>query len=144
MGRLAFAAAAATLFIGGAASAQACRNISVTTLAFDNYDVFSATPLDSAGTITYRCNMNRMPTLTISAGNAFSGGHRRMTRAPAGDFLSYDVYSDPARTTIWLATPVAVPHTGAIVSVPYYGRVFALQDTTVGSYTDTLIVTFNF
>ena len=34
--------------------------------------------------------------------------------------------------------------TGNGVSVPYYARAFALQDVSMGSYSDTLIVTFNF
>ena len=30
------------------------------------------------------------------------------------------------------------------MTVQFYGRVFALQDVSVGAYTDTLVVTFNF
>ena len=50
---------------------------------------------------------------------------------------------DAARSVVWSSTPVAVP-AGNGVSVPFYARAFALQDVSVGSYTDTLIVTFNF
>ena len=44
---------------------------------------------------------------------------------------------------VWAATPIAVP-AGNGVTVPFYARAFALQDVSVGSYSDTLIVTFNF
>jgi spore coat protein U-like protein len=144
--RFATAAVAATLAIAGAASAQGgprCRNISVTPLAFGTYNVYNAAPADSAGTITYRCNNNLSPTVTIDLGLAFAGGRRRMTRSGGGDWLSYDIFADAARTVVWSSTPVAVP-TGNNVTVPYYARAFALQDVSVGSYTDTLIVTFNF
>jgi spore coat protein U-like protein len=144
--RFAVAVAAITLAGAGAASAQAgrrCRNISVTPLVFGSYDVYSAVATDSAGTIAYRCSNGLNPTVTIDAGLAFAGGRRRMTRTPAGDWLSYDIFVDAARTVVWSSTPVAVA-TGGNRTVPYYARVFALQDVSVGSYTDTLIVTFNF
>ncbi|MGZ6125901.1 MAG: Csu type fimbrial protein [Myxococcales bacterium] len=140
------AIAIAILTCAGAASAQAgrrCRNIAVTALAFGNYDVYNPVATDSAGTITYRCSNGLNPTVTISAGLAFSGGRRRMTRTAGGDFLSYDIFVDAARSVVWSSTPVPVA-TGGTRTVPYYARVFAQQDSSVGSYTDTLIVTFNF
>jgi len=33
---------------------------------------------------------------------------------------------------------------GNASSIPLYGRIFALQDAAVGSYSDTVTVTFNF
>lgn len=143
---LAIAAALATLAIASPASAQAgrrCRNISVTALAFGNYDVFNATPTDSAGSITYRCSNGLSPTVTISLGLAPSGGQRRMSRSGGGDWLAYDIFVDAARTTVWSSTPVPVA-TGGTRTIPYYARTYALQDVSVGAYTDTLVVTFNF
>ena len=37
-----------------------------------------------------------------------------------------------------------VPSGGGTTTVPLYGRIFALQDAAVGSYSDTIVVTFNF
>ena len=136
---LAVAAAAAS----SAHAAPSCKNISITPLAFGNYDVYNAVPADSAGTITYTCPPPTTPTVTIDAGLAFANGRRRMTLSTGTDWLSYDVFVDAARTTIWAATPVSVA-AGNAVSVPYYARVFAQQDASVGSYSDTLVVTFNF
>jgi spore coat protein U-like protein len=132
--------------VAAASSAQAaptCKNISVTALAFGNYDVYNATPTDSAGTITYSCPPPTTPTVTIDSGLAFANGRRRMTRAGGTDWLSYDIFVDAARNTVWSSTPVSVA-AGNGVSVPYYARALALQDVSVGSYSDTLIVTFNF
>jgi spore coat protein U-like protein len=141
--RIALLCAAAAVALASEARAQTCRNITVTALAFGNYDVFTAANTDSAGTISYRCSRRLFPTVTVSLGSAFAAGHRRMTLAGGGDFLSYDVYSDAARTAVWSLTPVSVP-SGGTQTVNYFGRAFALQDVTVGSYTDTLVVTFNF
>jgi len=140
-------AAAAALFAAIAASsaraAPSCKNLAVTALAFGNYDVYNAAPSDSAGTITYSCPPPITPTVTIDAGLAFGNGRRRMTRSIGTDWLSYDLFVDAARTTVWASTPVSVP-AGNGVSVSYYARVFAQQDVSIGSYSDTLVVTFNF
>jgi spore coat protein U-like protein len=126
-----------------AQAAPSCQNISVTPLAFGNYDVYNAAAVDSVGTISYSCPPPTLPTVTIDAGLAFAGGHRRMTLGAGVDWLSYDIYVDAARTVVWSSTPVAVVPLNN-TSVDFYGRIFALQDVSVGSYTDTVVVTFNF
>ncbi|MGZ6141844.1 MAG: Csu type fimbrial protein [Myxococcales bacterium] len=136
----------ALLVLFGAAAARAapsCRGISVSGLVFGSYDVYSATPLDSAATISYSCPPPAVPVVDISAGGSGSFSLRRMSQAGLADTLAYNVYVDAARTTVWGSTPVSVPQ-GNGQSVPVYGRVFPLQDVSVGTYTDTLIVTFNF
>jgi spore coat protein U-like protein len=138
-----FLAIAAVAAASSAEAAPSCKNISVTALAFGNYDAYNATDTDSAGTISYSCPPPTTPTVSIDAGQAFANGRRRMTRAGGTDWLSYDIFVDAARNTVWSSTPVSVA-AGNAVSVPYYARAFALQDVSVGSYSDTLIVTFNF
>jgi spore coat protein U-like protein len=140
------ALAAAAIAVAAASAAEAapsCKSLSVTALAFGNYDVYNAAPTDSAGTISYSCPPPTTPDVTIDAGLAFGNGTRRMARAGGGDWLGYEIYVDAARSVVWSSTPVAVP-AGNGVSVPFYARAFALQDVSVGSYTDTVIVTFNF
>ena len=126
-----------------ARAAPSCHNIAATALAFGNYDVYGATPVDSSGTISYSCPPPALPTVTIDLGLSYGGtGHRRMSGG--GDFLEYEVYVNAARTTVWSSTnAVSVPQ-GNGNTVPFYGRIFALQDVKVGAYTDTLVVTFNF
>jgi spore coat protein U-like protein len=127
-----------------ARAAPSCRGISVTPLAFGNYDVYVAGPLDSAGTISYSCPPPALPTVTIDRGTFFGNGRRRMALGGGAEFLEYEVYVDAARTSVWSSTnAVSVPQ-GNGGSVPFYGRIFALQDVSVGAYQDTLVVTFNF
>jgi spore coat protein U-like protein len=126
-----------------ARAAPSCHGISATALAFGNYDVYGAAPVDSAGTISYSCPPPALPTVTIDLGLSFGNGHRRMSRGGT-DFLEYEIYTDAARTSVWSSTvAVSVPQ-GNNGSVQFYGRVFPLQDVSVGAYTDTLVVTFNF
>ena len=141
---LAGAAAIALLAAApGARAAPSCKNITVTPLAFGNYDVYNPVDTDSAGTITYNCPPPTVPFVSIDAGLAFGSGTRRMTLGAGGEWLAYEVYFDAAHTVVWSSTPISVP-AGNAVSVPYYGRAFAQQDVSVGAYSDTLVVTFNF
>jgi spore coat protein U domain-containing protein, fimbrial subunit CupE1/2/3/6 len=127
-----------------ARAAPSCKGISVTPLSFGAYDVYSAAPLDSAGTITYSCPPPALPSVTIDLGLSFGNGHRRMALGFGSDFLQYDVYLDAARTAVWPSSnAIGVPQ-GNNQSIPIYGRVFPQQDVSVGTYTDTLVVTFNF
>ena len=137
LGAIVFAAAT------GAGAAPSCKNITVTTLAFGNYDVYAAAPLDSAGTISYSCPPPTVPAVDISAGGSGSFSPRRMRQTAGTDTLAYNVYVDAARTTVWGSTPVPVTQ-GNNQTVQFYGRIFALQDVSVGPYSDTLVVTFNF
>src|SRR3954469_15436397 len=127
-----------------ARAAPSCHGISVTPLSFGSYDVYGAGALDSAGTISYSCPPPSLPTVTIDLGLSFGNGHRRMALGIGSEFLEYDVYVDAARTAVWPSTtPISVPQ-GNNSTVPFYGRVFPQQDVSVGTYTDTLVVTFNF
>jgi spore coat protein U-like protein len=66
-----------------------------------------------------------------------------MTLSAGGDWLSYDVFVDAARTVVWSSTPIDVP-AGNAASVPFFGRLFPQQNVSVGNYSDTLVVTFTF
>ena len=76
-----------------------------------------------------------------------SGTTRRM--AGGTDFLSYELYQDSSRSTVW-GSGVAAGET--IVTAPskaartftVYGRVPAGQDVAAGSYNDTVVATINF
>jgi spore coat protein U-like protein len=65
--------------------------------------------------------------------------------------LEYNLYLDRYHTAIWGDRSGSTdryydgnPPTGRTVSITVYGRIFALQDVKVGTYTDSLLVTMNF
>ena len=147
----------------GTAAAQATDNLPVqatvvancninapNTLQFGNYDpavVNAAADLDGATTIEVRCTKNS-PNVWIGldlGGNA-SGTTRRMTDGT--EFLSYEIYQDAGRTTVWgdiLADGVSyVPVTSAWTNLNVYGRVPQAQDVGVGVYNDSVLATINF
>ena len=66
---------------------------------------------------------------------------------PGGDKLGYNLYTTAARNVIWgdgTAGTVTLPTSPSASPVTVYGRIFMLQSARAGSYSDTIIATFNF
>ena len=61
--------------------------------------------------------------------------------------LNYNLYTTNTRTTVWgdsTAGTSKVNANGTIVAKTVYGRIPALQNAFVGSYSDTITVTIAF
>jgi spore coat protein U-like protein len=141
-------ALAMLLWCAGGAEAANC-SISITSVSFGSYSVFTAAPTDSAGSVTYRCNGNASVLITISTGQSGTFNPRQMING--SEQLSYNLYRDAARSVIWgdgsagtqSHTQINVPN-NTNVSVNVYARIPATQDVTAGSYADSVSVTINF
>ena len=83
--------------------------ISAGALAFTPYDPVvanAAANLDQTSTISVACTKGATASVSLDNGLNFSGG-RRM-KSGTTDFLTYEVYSDSGRSTVWNSTaPVA-------------------------------------
>ncbi len=133
------------------ATARAACTISVTSVSFGSYDVYTSTADDSTGTVTYRCGgSDRNITVTLSSGAAGTFSPRTMKQG-ASNQLSYNLYTDATRTTIWgdgtggtsfYSRPNPPNNQDVVVTV--YGRIPAQQDARVGPYADTVIATIQF
>ncbi|HET9361851.1 MAG TPA: spore coat U domain-containing protein [Vicinamibacterales bacterium] len=144
----------AALCLAGATSAAAQQapscTISAVSVAFGNYNVFTATPVDSAGSVTFRCNAAAANiSITLSKGTSSTFAPRTMTRV--GEALNYNLYLDAARTNVWgdgsggTSTYTNVnPPNNQNVTLPIYGRIPASQDVSAGLYSDTVLATVNF
>jgi spore coat protein U-like protein len=134
-------------------SATVTANCTITTapLAFGSYDPVvtnASTALDGSGTVTVTCTKGATATVGLGLGANASGSTRRMTDG-SGAFLTYELFQDSGRTTVWsnagagLLSPAAAP-SKAPRSFTVYGRVAANQDVPAGSFTDTVVATVNF
>lgn len=167
LGTVATVAAAAVIFAGlateqvSAATATANLSVSATVsnnctistaaLAFGSYDpvvAHASTNLDGSGTVTIACTKGAATTIGFGLGSNAAGSTRRMGDG-ASDFLTYELYQDSGRTTVWgnsgagLFTPAAAPSKAAR-NFTVYGRVTSNQDVPAGSYADTVVATVNF
>ena len=133
-------------------SATVAKNCSITTtaVAFGAYDpvVANATaPLDGSGSVVVTCTKGAGTRIDLGLGANVSGTTRRM--AGGTDFLTYELYQDTGRTTVWgsgatdgLTIPVAPSRAARTFTV--FGRVPAGQDVAADSYADTVVATINF
>jgi spore coat protein U-like protein len=131
------------------AQAPSCT-ISVTSVAFGNYNVFTTSPDDSTGTITYRCNSSAA-NIWIALSDGSSNTFNPRTLRKGAEVLSYNLYRNAARTNIWGdgtgGTSVYTrpnPPNNQNVSLTVYGRIPAQQDVSAGNYTDTVSAVINF
>ena len=128
-------------------------NCTITTapVAFGAYDpvVTNATTNDDdVGTISIACTKGTAATIGLGIGANASGAIRRMKDATT-DYLTYELYLDSTRTTVWGTAGVNLFSAGAApskVARPFtvYGRIPSGQDVPAGSYTDTVVATVNF
>jgi len=117
---------------------------------FGVYDPTILTPLDTVGSLVYRCGAAaKNVTITLSVGGGTSYATRRMIIG--SEQLFYNLYRDAARQVIWgdgsggtQAYVIKNPPNTQDITVPIFGRIPASQNVGVGSYSDTITVTLNF
>ena len=137
------------------ASVTANCTITTTAVAFGAYDPVSAnasTALNGTGALNVTCTSGASATLTLGQGaNADTGSTdtvpaRRMNDGGT-NFLSYTLYSEPTRTTVWgntAPTGLAITGSGTQVAETVYGTVAAGQNVPAGTYSDTVVATVTF
>jgi spore coat protein U-like protein len=143
--------ATATANLGVSATVTNNCTISTAALAFGSYDpvvAHASANLDGTGTVTVACTKGATSTVGLGLGSNASGSARRMTDGST-NYLTYELYSDSGRTTVWgnsgagLYSPGAAPSKVAR-NFTVYGRVTSNQDVPAGSYNDTVVATVNF
>jgi spore coat protein U-like protein len=144
---------AATATANLAVSATVTTNCTITTaaLGFGNYDPVganSSSDLDGTGTVSVACTKNTAPQIALGLGGNASGTTRRLTDG-SSNYLTYELYQDAGRTTIWGTAGAALLSPGAAPSkaardFTVYGRVASNQDVPAGTFNDTVVATVNF
>jgi spore coat protein U-like protein len=144
-------AGVATMWVLGASTAYAAPSctISTTSVNFGSYNVFTGSATDSTGTITLDCNGSAHDIIVTLSKGASSGFNPR-TMLKGAEALSYNLYRDAARTSIWgdgsggTLTYTNANPPNAPFNVTVYGRVPAGQDVSAGVYSDTVSAVINF
>ena len=127
----------ATANLNISATVNKTCTITTTPVAFGIYDPVvtnASTPLDATGTVVVTCT---------------KGAGTRIDLGNGGNFLTYELYTDTGRTTVWGSgttngNTIGAAPSKAARTVTVYGRVAAGQDVSAASYTDTVVATINF
>lgn len=122
-------------------------SISAAGVPFGSYSPFDSVHRDSTGTVAVQCESPYTVELSPSAtNNQFSPRHLANI---ADNRLIYNLFLDPAHTTIWgdgTSGTGTVGGDGSTLAIHHtiYGRIPAAQNTRVGSYLDSITVTLLF
>lgn len=127
--------------------ANACD---VTTTAPTNLDFGSqgvlAANVDQTSTITVTCTTSAPYNIGLNGGGSGNVNARVMTAGTNN--VSYQLYQDSGRTTVWGNTvgtdTVSSTGTGSAQPFTVYGRVPPQTTPPAGSYTDTITVTVTY
>jgi spore coat protein U domain-containing protein, fimbrial subunit CupE1/2/3/6 len=138
--RLVVVLAGAAALLEARPAAALCVINSISGLAFGTYDPLTGAAVDTTISGTYTCTLNA--SVTISTGS--SGVFDPRTMKSGANSINYNMFGDAARTLILGEPPYAPLNAPAAVLSPFvfYARVFASQDPAVGSYSDTVSVSF--
>ena len=129
---------------------QSCT-VSVTGVNFGTYNVFSGTPLQSTGGMTFRCGPGvKTSQVQIALNTGQSGSFHPRQLAGANDTLAYNLFRDAARTEIWgdgsggtFDVPIPTER-NSWIPLTIYAEVPPMQDVRAGAYVDTITATINF
>jgi spore coat protein U-like protein len=120
-------------------------------LAFGNYDPTSAAALNGVTTMNVTCTAATPATIDINEGSHAAGGSTpdapaRQMSDGAGQFLTYTLYQDSARSLIWGAntTTMSITGSGSLQAFSIYGQMAPLQTATAGAFTDPVVATITF
>ncbi len=133
------------------ARAASCGFNTVTGVAFGTYNVFSATPTDGVGSLTYQCSaLQALDSITINLSTGSSGTYTARTMKLGASTLSYNLYMDASRMTVWGDKTGGSSNYGPVIlnilptTLQIYGRIPALQNAKAGDYQDTVVITLLF
>ena len=121
------------------------KNCTVTTqnVNFGSVGVLNSN-IDTTGQVNVTCTQSTDYSAGLSVGS-FTPTTRRMVKG--GEFITYGLYRDAARTQGWGDTTGTMPTatgTGLTQNYTVYGRVAPQATPTAGTYNDTVIVTITY
>ncbi|HEY1836874.1 MAG TPA: spore coat U domain-containing protein [Rhizomicrobium sp.] len=124
-------------------------SVSAGTLAFGSYTPTAGSSTDASSTVNVVCTNGTDYTVALDGGSTANNVAAREMNDAASHTLSYEIYKDSARATVWGdGTGASVTQSGtgggATQSFTAYGRVPAAQFVTAGNYADTVTVTVSY
>ena len=157
------AAAAGSVAIGSTAFAQTATSavavdaavtancvVSTTPVSFGNVDVTSGAAVLGTGGVSVTCTNGTAWSAAADAGQAVGATPATRQMTDGTNLLSFSLYSDTGRTTVWgdgtaASAPIAATGTGTAQDQVIYARVPAGQSALpAGNYADSVVVTVTY
>ena len=116
-------------------------------MSFGTQPIVQFATLDTTAIVIVKCGANTAFTVAMDNGQNYASG-RRVYNNGWNQYLSYEVYSDAARTQIWGNTTgrTVAGNTGLTgqATLTAYGRIVSPVIVFPGAYSDLITVTVNF
>jgi spore coat protein U-like protein len=143
--RCLFVGLSVVLAAASARAAPSCHINSATAVSFGNYNVYGSATTVIPGTVSYGCPPPTPGvTVTFDTGLHPTSGKRAMQLTGGADLLLYDIYKDAGCLTPWSPSVPTPEPDGNNLTISFYACLGGGQDVSVGNYSDTITVTFNF
>lgn len=116
------------------------------TVAFPTQGILSGA-VDATGTVRVTCTNTTSYSIALSTGSNASGAVRRMKHVSAAEYVTYELYTNTGRSTVWSSSGgglVAATGAGSEQSFTVYGRVPAQSTPKPGNYADTVAITVTY
>lgn len=126
------------------ASSWAGCTVSTGGIAFGGYDPFVAQDVDSVANISVTCDEATSYSIALSTGG---GTYEQRAMTNGLHQLLYNLYTDATLSTVWgdgSGHSATVSDIQLVATHTVYGRIPARQDTHVGVYSDTIVITLTF
>jgi spore coat protein U-like protein len=130
-------------------AASSCSFISLTTVSFGAYNVFSKSPNNNGiGSFTILCQSGGGSNFVVTLSTGQSNNYASRVMMSGGNRLYYNLYTSAARTVVWgdgtggSNVMTAAKHSTTALSV--FGQIPAGQNAFVGTYTDNITIIVNF
>jgi spore coat protein U-like protein len=134
---------AASAFTVSATVTASCT-VTVSNMNFGFIDTSIVAPVDQTATIDVSCTNGSGYTVGIGSGlQPVDAGPTGRRMANGANLLAYGLYRDPSRMSDWGVTPATVATgtgTGGNQSLTVFGRIFGSQSTSIGNYSDSVVV----
>jgi spore coat protein U-like protein len=145
-------AATSTSNLAVSAEINASCLITVTPLAFGNYDPITGVAVNGTGSVATNCTLGSSPVITLGQGATPASGSTEATplrqMASGANRLTYFLYQDSGHGIIWGNTPTSGqsdPATGTFhTPLIIYGVITANQNMPAGNYSDTVVATVTY
>jgi spore coat protein U-like protein len=138
-------AATSTTTMSVTATVQATCSLSAATLGFGTY---TGTQLDAASSLSVSCTSTTPYTIALNVGTGTGATVATRKMTGSSGTLSYSLYSDSGRTSLWGQTTgtdtVAGTGSGSAQPISVYGRIVTGQLPVPGAYTDTITATITY
>jgi spore coat protein U-like protein len=129
---------------------QASCVVSATNISFGSAGLLTSN-IDATGTISVTCTSTTPYQIALGYGNgigAGGGARARYMPGPSGSQISYNLYSDSGRQTIWGNSlgvdTLQKTGIGSDQDWPVYARVPPQTAPAAGNYSDTVVVTVTY